>query len=142
MIVAAAEARILGTMPSLHARTAGKLREDLAWIRAWTDRPFGINLTFGLTAAERLEADVALCLEFEVPVIITSYGDPTALTKRAHDGKALVFHDVITLAHAKKAVAAGVDAIPRASARTAVPRARSGGRTSGARARAWVSSTR
>ena len=111
MIVAAAEAGILGCMPSLNARTAEKLREDLTWIRQRTDRPFGINITIGLTKPERVEEDMALCIEFDVPVILTSYGNPTALVKQAHEHKRLVFHDVITLAHGKKAVAAGVDGI-------------------------------
>lgn len=111
MIVACAEAGILGCMPSLNARTEEKLRADLEFIRKHTDRPFGINITIGLTAPERVEADMALCLEFEVPVILTSYGNPTALVKAAHAKQRLVFHDVIGLAHGRKAVAAGVDAI-------------------------------
>ncbi len=116
MIVACAEAGILGCMPSLNARTAEKLRDDLAWIRARTHRAFGINLTIGLTPPERVEADLALCIEYEVPVILTSYGNPTALAKRAHEHGRLVFHDVIGLAHGKKAVAAGVDGIIAVSA--------------------------
>ena len=116
MIVAAAEAGILGCMPSLNARTAEKLREDLAWIRQRTDKAFGINITIGLTAPERVEADMALCIEFGVPVILTSYGNPTALVKQAHEHKRLVFHDVISLAHGKKAVAAGVVGIIAVSA--------------------------
>jgi nitronate monooxygenase len=111
MLVACAEAGILGAMPSLNARTAEALREDLAWIRARTDRPFAINLTIGLTPGERLEADVSLCEEFEVPVWITSYGDPTQIVRRARARGATVFHDVIHLKHALKAQAAGVDAI-------------------------------
>lgn len=121
MIVAAAEAGILGCMPSLNARTPDRLREDLTWIRQRTDRPFGINLTLGLTAPERVEADMALCIEFDVPVLLTSYGNPTDLAKRAHDPPAgkkpmLVFHDVIGLNHGRKAVAAGVDGIIAVSA--------------------------
>ncbi len=111
MIVAAANAGILGTMPSLNARTHEKFRADLEWIRQKTDRPFGINLTIGLTDPERLEQDVAACLEFEVPVIVTSYGNPTEVVKRAHEKSITVFHDVINLRHAKKAEQAGVDAI-------------------------------
>lgn len=111
MIVAAAEAGILGCMPSLNARTEAQLREDLTWIRQRTDKAFGINITIGLTKPERVEEDMALCIEFEVPVLLTSYGNPTALVKRAHEHEQLVFHDVITLAHGKKAVAAGVDGI-------------------------------
>ena len=111
MIVAAAEAGILGTMPSLNARTSEQLREDLAWIRQRTDRAFAINMTIGLTKPERIEADMALCIAFEVPVLITSYGNPTALVKQAHEHGRTVFHDVIGLQHGRKAVAAGVDGI-------------------------------
>ena len=111
MIVACAEAGILGTMPSLNARTSEGFEEDLRWIRSKTDKPFGINLTIGLTPEERIEADVTLCEKYEVPVLITSYGNPTALAKRTHERGAIVFHDVINLRHARKAEAAGVDAI-------------------------------
>ncbi len=111
MLLAGAEAGILACMPSLNARTPEKFREDLAWVRARTDKPIGINLTIGLTPPERVEQDLSACLEFGVPVILTSYGNPTAVTKRAHEHGRLVFHDVISLAHGKKAVAAGVDAI-------------------------------
>jgi nitronate monooxygenase len=111
MIVAAAEAGVLGAMPSLNARTPEKLRADLEWIRARTDRPIAINVTIGLTEPERLHADVALCFEFGVEVLITSYGDPTEIVRQAHDREVTVFHDVINMRHAKKAESAGVDAI-------------------------------
>jgi nitronate monooxygenase len=111
MIVAAAEAGILGAMPSLNARTVEEFAADLAWIRQRTDRPFGINLTIGLTDPERLERDFELCMQYEVPVLLTSYGNPTQLVMRAHERKATVFHDVIHLKHAHKAQAAGVDGI-------------------------------
>lgn len=111
MLLASAEAGILGCMPSLNARTNEAFREDLAWVRQRTDKPLGINLTIGLTAKERLEADLATCLEFDVPVILTSYGNPTEVVKRAHEKGRLVFHDVVSLHHGQKAVAAGVDAI-------------------------------
>ncbi|PZR07297.1 MAG: 2-nitropropane dioxygenase [Archangium gephyra] len=111
MLLACAEAGILGCMPSLNARTPEKFREDLAWLRQRTDKPIGINVTIGLTPPERVEADLAACIEFGVPVIVTSYGNPTHVAKKAHEHGRLVFHDVISLAHGKKAVAAGVDAI-------------------------------
>jgi nitronate monooxygenase len=111
MIVAAAEAGILGTMPSLNLRTREEFREALAWIRRKTDRPFGINLTIKLTDPERLHHDLETCIEFGVPVIITSYGNPTELARRAHEKGATVFHDVIHLKHALKAQESGADAI-------------------------------
>ena len=116
MLLACAQAGILGAMPSLNARTAEALRADLEWLRARTERPFAINMTIGLTDPERLQADVSLCEEFGVPVWITSYGDPTALVARAHAHNHTVFHDVINLRHAKKAERAGVDAIIGVSA--------------------------
>lgn len=111
MIVACAEAGILGSMPSLNARTVEQFEADLKWIRARTDRPFAINVTIGLTDPARLMRDVELCLEYEVPVMITSYGNPTEIVKVAHGKGVTVFHDVIHLKHALKAQAAGVDAI-------------------------------
>ncbi|MCB9520521.1 MAG: nitronate monooxygenase [Myxococcales bacterium] len=111
MLLACAEAGILGTMPSLNARTAEALREDILWVQARTDRPFGINMTIGLADPERRAHDAAICEELRVPVWITSYGDPTPFVAQAHGVGALVFHDVINRKHAEKAAAAGVDAI-------------------------------
>lgn len=111
MVSAAAKAGILGAMPSLNARTHEEFREVLAWIARSTDRAYGINLTIKLTEPGRLEQDLEACLEHRVPVIITSYGNPTEIAERAHAAGSLVFHDVIGLTHAKKAAAAGVDAI-------------------------------
>ncbi len=111
MIVACAEAGILGSMPSLNARTAEALRADLEWIRARTDKPFAINMTIRLTDPARLQQDVELCEEFDVPVWLTSYGNPTEFVKRARAKGAQVFHDVTNLTHGKKAVSAGVDGI-------------------------------
>lgn len=111
MVVAAAEAGILGTMPSLNLRTREEFRAALEWIRSKTDKPFGINLTIKLTDPERLMFDLETCLEFKVPVIITSYGNPSELAKRAHAAGAIVFHDVIHLKHALKAQESGADAI-------------------------------
>jgi len=111
MLLAAAEAGILGAMPSLNQRTTEAFAADLAWLKARTDRPFAINLTIGLTDPERLRRDVEACLDHKVPVLITSYGNPTPIVAAARKVGTLVMHDVIHLKHAKKAEAAGVDAI-------------------------------
>jgi nitronate monooxygenase len=111
LVVACAEAGILGAIPSLNARTPEAFEEVLRSIRGRTDRPFAINLTIGLTEPDRLESDVEACFRHEVPVLITSYGNPTSIVQRARARGVFVMHDVIQLHHAKKAVAAGVDAI-------------------------------
>lgn len=116
MIVAAAEAGILGTMPSLNLRTRQEFRGALEWIRSKTDKPFGINLTIKLTDPERLAYDLETCIELKVPVIITSYGNPSQVARRAHDNGMTVFHDVIHLKHALKAQDSGADAIIGVSA--------------------------
>ena len=111
MLVACAESGILGAMPSLNARTAEGFEEILRWVKDRTEKPFAINVTIALTDPERVKRDVELCLAYEVPVMITSYGDPTEIVAQAHARGTLVMHDVIGLRHAKKAAAAGVDAI-------------------------------
>ncbi len=111
MLVACAEAGILGCMPSLNARTTEQFKADLDWVCARTDKPFGINLAVGLTEPARLEADFQQIIDHKVAVLITSYGNPTELARRAHEHGTTVFHDVISLQHAKKAAAAGVDAL-------------------------------
>jgi nitronate monooxygenase len=116
MLLACAEAGILGSMPALNARTPESLRDDLTWVRERTDKPFAVNMTIAMADPERREADLKLLEELEVPVWITSYGNPEGMVQRAHASGALVFHDVITLRHARKAHAAGVDAIIAVSA--------------------------
>jgi len=116
MLVSCAQAGILGAIPSLNGRTHEDFRAILDEVRSKTSGPFAVNLTIGLTDPERREADLEACLEYEVPVIITSYGDPTALVARAHEQGVFVMHDVIHLKHALKAQSAGVDAIIGVSA--------------------------
>ncbi len=111
MLLACAEAGILGSMPSLNARTIEAFEEDLRWIRGKTDKPFAINVTIGLTDPNRLAQDVNMCIKYEVPVMITSYGNPTPIVQKVHEHGTTVFHDVINLRHGRKAEAAGVDAV-------------------------------
>ncbi len=111
MVVACAQAGILGSMPSLNCRTIEAFEEDLRWIRSKTDKPFAINVTIGLTDPARLAQDVDMCIKYDVPVMITSYGDPTGIVNKVHQHGMTVFHDVINLRHGRKAEAAGVNAI-------------------------------
>lgn len=111
MVLASAKAGILGAMPSLNCRTHEQFRQALDRIRNATDAAFGINLTIKLTDPERLEQDLEACLEYAVPVIMTSYGNPAHIAKAAHEAGSLVFHDVVGLAHAQKAATSGADAI-------------------------------
>lgn len=111
MIVAAAEAGVLGTMPCLNARTAEEFRADLAWIRQRTDRAIGINVPLKLADPERIALDLEACIEFRVDVIISSLGNPKPVVEAAHAAGLKVYNDVVGLKHAQSAVRSGVDAI-------------------------------
>jgi nitronate monooxygenase len=54
---------------------------------------------------------LALCEKWRPPLVLSSIGDPTEITKRAHDWGASVIHDVISIRHAEKALQAGVDGL-------------------------------
>ncbi len=59
----------------------------------------------------RLQADLAICIEHKVPIVITSLGAVKELVDAVHGYGGLVFHDVTTRRHAEKAAEAGVDGL-------------------------------
>jgi len=109
LVAAVSNAGGLGTLPSLNARSAEAFDELLDEIEQLTDRPYGINLI--LKDNQRLEQDLATCLDHRVAMLITSLGDPTAVTAAAHASGVKVFSDVTSMRHARKAVTAGVDGL-------------------------------
>lgn len=72
--------------------------------------PWAVNLVVHDTN-ERLEGDLALCIERKIPIILTSKGAPRDVFARIHDYGGLVFHDVASARHAEKAAQAGADAL-------------------------------
>ncbi len=72
--------------------------------------PWAINLVLHRTN-ERLEADLALCIERKVPIVLTSKGAPNDVFAKIHDYGGLVFHDVASARHAEIASEAGADAL-------------------------------
>ncbi len=59
----------------------------------------------------RLQADLAICIEHRVPIVITSLGAAKEVVDAVHGYGGLVFHDVTTRRHAEKAAEAGVDGL-------------------------------
>ena len=51
------------------------------------------------------------CVEHQVPIIITSLRPPEEVVTAVHSYGGLVFHDVISLRHARKAIEQGVDGV-------------------------------
>ena len=60
---------------------------------------------------DRLEADVAMCVEHEVPIVITSLGARADVYDAVHSYGGIVLHDVIDDRFARKAVEKGADGL-------------------------------
>jgi nitronate monooxygenase len=115
LVIACCRAGIVGTMPALNQRTSEGFADWLGEIRtALTterERPFfGVNLIVHSTNP-RLQQDLKICREHEVPLVITSLGIAPELVREVHGYGGLVFHDVVSRRHAEKAAAAGVDGL-------------------------------
>jgi nitronate monooxygenase len=121
LVIEQCKAGVVGAMPALNARPASQLDEWLAEIteglaahdRAHPDRPaapFAINQIVHKSNA-RLEADMALCVKYKVPLIITSLGARVEINQAAHGYGGVVMHDVINDTHARKAIEKGADGL-------------------------------
>src|SRR5882757_3238456 len=121
LVLAQCKAGIVGAFPALNARPASQLDEWLAQISeelaAFQQAnpqakvaPYAVNQIVH-SSNNRLEEDVALCVKYKVPIIITSLRPPSEVVAAVHGYGGIVFHDVINLRHAEKAAAQGVDGI-------------------------------
>ena len=121
LVIAQCKAGIVGSFPALNARPQHVLAEwiiriktELAEYQAANPdakvAPFAVNqICHG--SNDRLMDDMQTCVEHEVPIIITSLRPPAELVEAAHSYGGLVFHDVISVRHAKKAAEQGVDGL-------------------------------
>ncbi len=119
LVVAQCSAGIVGSFPSLNARPAAKLGDWLTEI----DERLAAAAAIGATVApyavnqivhrsnDRLEADVALCVEHEVPIVITSLGARADVYDAVHSYGGIVLHDVINDRFAHKAIDKGADGL-------------------------------
>ena len=121
LVIAQCKAGIIGAMPALNARPASQLDEWLAEIteelaahdKAHPDHPaapFAINQIVHKSNA-RLMEDMALCVKYKVPVVITSLGAVEEVNQAAHSYGGVVMHDVINNRFARKAVEKGADGL-------------------------------
>lgn len=86
-------------------------RGEAAGTRAFYGPPV-VNLLTGIVNDPDVgAAKLALCAKWRPPLVLSSIGDPSEIVKRAHDWGARVIHDVVTVRHAEKALAAGVDGL-------------------------------
>ncbi len=115
LVIAQCKGGVIGSFPALNARPKDLLDEWLTRIKAElaadpNAAPFAVNQIIH-PSNERLEHDMALCVKHEVPLIITSLSAPTQIVPHVHAYGGKVFHDVISVRHAEKALEAGVDGL-------------------------------
>ncbi|WP_416729838.1 NAD(P)H-dependent flavin oxidoreductase [Fictibacillus sp. JL2B1089] len=121
MVLESCKNGIIGTFPLLNARTSDLLEnwmkhisEELSKAREVDPSakiaPWGVNLIVHRTN-KRFEEDLELIKKYEPPVVITSLGNPSDVAKIVHGYGGLVFSDVISLDHARKAAKTGIDGL-------------------------------
>src|SRR5450830_1233671 len=121
LVIAQCKAGVVGSMPALNARPAAQLEEWLieitealaAYNKANPDKPaapFAINQIVH-KSNDRLEHDMAMCVKYKVPIIITSLGAREDINAAAHSYGGVVLHDVINNRHAHKAIEKGADGL-------------------------------
>jgi nitronate monooxygenase len=113
LVVAACNAGVIGTFPSLNQRTTEGYREWLHEIKARRTpdaAAFGVNHIVHPTNG-RLMADLEVTVAEQVPLVITSLGAVRDLVDAVHGYGGVVFHDIANVRHARKAAEAGVDGL-------------------------------
>jgi nitronate monooxygenase len=113
LVLAQCRAGVIGAFPSLNARPSGVLEEWLLRLRRELtnqDAPFAVNLIVHKTNA-RLEEDLALCVKYQVPVVIASLGARQDINDAIRGYGGIVFHDVINNEFAVKAIERGAEGL-------------------------------
>jgi nitronate monooxygenase len=121
LVIAQCKAGIVGAFPSLNARPIAQFDEWLhriteelgAWDRAnpqSPSAPFAVNQIVHKTN-NRLDEDVALCVKWKAPIVITSLGAREDVNSAVHAYGGVTMHDVISDRFARKAIEKGADGL-------------------------------
>lgn len=121
LVLAQCKAGVVGSFPSLNARPLEVLEQ---WLQRITGElaeydaqhperpaaPFAVNLIVH-KSNDRLEQDLALCVKYQVPIVITSLGAREDVNNAIHSYGGIVLHDVINNFFARKAIEKGADGL-------------------------------
>jgi len=121
LVLAQCKAGVVGSFPALNARPEEKLSEWLTMMKKELEEhraqnpdaviaPFAVNQICH-HSNNRLEHDMEMCVEHEVPIVITSLRAPKFVVDAVHSYGGAVMHDVINIRHAKKAIDEGADGL-------------------------------
>ncbi|WP_100261035.1 NAD(P)H-dependent flavin oxidoreductase [Qipengyuania seohaensis] len=121
LVIAQCKAGIVGSFPALNARPQSELDEWLHRIteelaahnREHPDRPaapFAVNQIVH-RSNDRIEADMATCAKWQVPLVITSLGAREEIFDAVRGWGGITMHDVINNRFAHKAIEKGADGL-------------------------------
>ena len=119
LVIEQCKAGIVGSFPALNARTPDLLRQWLDRIKAELAQaerdgkqpaPYAVNQICH-SSNNRLRTDLAICVEYQVPIVITSLQVSKEVIDAVHSYGGKVLHDVISVRHAQKAIELGVDGL-------------------------------
>jgi nitronate monooxygenase len=121
LVIEACKSGIIGSFPTLNARTGEILEDWMKQIKSELEEaktlnpdkkiaPWAVNLIVH-KSNKRYESDLELIKQYQPPIVITSLGKPQSVVEIVHSYGGLVFSDVATLTHAKKAAETGVDGL-------------------------------
>lgn len=113
LVIAACRRGVIGAFPTHNAGTVAELDD---WLTRINDQitgdcaPVAANLVVHRSNA-RLPADLDCLGRHGIELVITSVGSPESVVDTVHDAGALVYADVGSLTHARRAIDAGVDGL-------------------------------
>lgn len=121
LVLAQCKAGIVGSFPALNARPEAQLDEWLAEVTEELARhdaanpgrpaaPFAVNQIVH-KSNPRLEHDLAMCVKYKVPIVISSLGAVEEVNQAVHSYGGIVLHDIIHDRHARKAIEKGADGL-------------------------------
>lgn len=114
LVTACSRAGVIGSFPTLNARTLDVLDEWLGRMTAECGAPgcapFAANLIVH-PSNPRFAEDLDLVVKHRVQVVIASVGSPAPAIAKVKEYGGLVLADVASLKHARRAAEAGVDGL-------------------------------
>jgi nitronate monooxygenase len=108
MIKAALQNGVTAAFPALNYRTDKDLRSAILEVKAFSNKPFGVNLIVN-KSNPRYKDQLKTLLELRVDFIITSLGNPKEVIEKCRPMGIRVFCDVVDLNYAKKVEDLGAD---------------------------------
>ena len=121
LVIAQCKAGVVGSFPALNARPQSELDE---WLHRITEElsahnrdnpdcpaaPFAVNQIVH-RSNDRIEADMATCAKWQVPLVITSLGAREEIFDAVRNWGGITLHDVINNRFAHKAIEKGADGL-------------------------------